>query len=752
MRIERSNRKSANSSASRPLFHQLFIRIMLAMSLIYVFVLGTDILIQVASHRLDARKTRNEYETEQRALIKNEVEKVVSYILYEHDLLSRQSRNSIQERAMLAYRIAAHLYETYRDSLPRRELETMIIESIEAINYGSSEEHCFITAMDGTTLLPPGVYPEPFRTKEMGEQVARVIADRGGFVTYLWPLSGQAGCFGRKTAYLVPFAPFDWLIGIGRFNGDIDAVIQREILGYIRQVHYGTEGYIFVVDNTGKTLMNSGQPDMIDINISDMVDEDGVNIFREERRAASVAGGDFIEYRWKQPGSETVSKKVSFIMGYQPWDWIIGTGFYVDSVERVISERSRLIGRNLVINAALLACLLVVGFVFSVLFASSLFNSIDRQVHRITGFVAATPGGQKPLDLSLFTVSEFETIAAALNHMTGAWITAEAQIDHVLELSPAAICIFRKDGSIIRANKVHREIFEPGKEADTHISELLNRLIAPPPFPSVTDFSEWSGREIRTSVPLADGTKRIVELRFQLVGKDSMVMASTDITSIMSEREELAADKRTLEGLLREREILIREVHHRVKNNLQIIVSLLRLEEGKSLDTHSQEILKGVMGKVMSIALVHEELYSSGNFTSILLKDYCSQLFGKLQSISPTNQEVVIKMDVEQTPLRMDMMIPVGLILNELFMNSLKYAFREESGGSVTLSSGITDGKLILRYEDSGPGFPEGDMSANKGGLGISLIDGLSAQIGGEVTLPKPGSSLFVISVPYGNG
>jgi len=754
--------KGGEKLSSKPLFQQFFLRIIISMSLIYVFIIAVDLAVQVVDFRAEVKDARREYEEGQRALIKSEVEKVLRYILYQHDLGAREFRNLIQYRAMTGYRIVSRLHESYGGVLPQSRVEGLAVEALRSVAYEDGREYFFIALSDGTALLWPedprmegrnlfsGLPPQ--YAEIMRTQFETVRRDGSGFLSYWWSRPGELETVHEKTAYIVAFEPYGWIIGLGEYVEDIDRAIQKNILAYIREIRFGEDGYIFVVDNTGKTLMNGAQPDMIDINISDIVDEDGINVFDAERAAAAKPEGDFISYRWKRPSSETVSRKVSFVVGYHPWDWIIGAGFYLDSVEPAIAERSRQARRNFVTNAALLALLLVAGLALSILMAGRLFLAIKAQVHSITSFLSKKQAENEKLDLSLFRISEFEQIAATLNRIVAGRLRTEAELSHVIEISPVAICLFGKGGRIVRTNKGHRDIYGFDVEKDTHITTFLERVLpaaADFPDPSRDVDSAWSGKDFRITKRSPDGAIRKVVVRFQRIGEDSGVMTSSDISSMMAEQERLEADKRILEGLLKEREILIREVHHRVKNNLQIIVSILRLEEGRCEDVSSRNTLNGIMAKVMSIALVHEELYSSGNFTSIQLKEYCAELFRKLLGISPPNQEIEIEMDVEEIPLRMDTMIPLGLILNELFLNSLKHAFGNAPKGTISLSSRVQEGSLVLAYEDSGPGFPAVDKQVRDEGLGISLIEGLSLQIGARMQRPEPGSSRFTFTIPH---
>lgn len=229
--------------------------------------------------------------------------------------------------------------------------------------------------------------------------------------------------------------------------------------------------------------------------------------------------------------------------------------------------------------------------------------------------------------------------------------------------------------------------------------------------------------------------------------------------------KQLAADKRKLEqtvnertaqlkqaiaaqsSLLLEKDVLIKEIHHRVKNNLQVISGLLELQSSKLNDEAAQEALKEGQNRVRSIALIHQNLYQLESLSAIELKRFVNDLCRQVSSVFQKQSPVQMNITVPDLHLDIDSAVPLGLLLNELLSNSFKYAFNNGIAGKINLDiSIVTEGKYQLLYSDNGPGLPA-DFDVSKAStLGMQLINDLSRQIGGKVKYENKNGALFSIN------
>jgi len=214
-------------------------------------------------------------------------------------------------------------------------------------------------------------------------------------------------------------------------------------------------------------------------------------------------------------------------------------------------------------------------------------------------------------------------------------------------------------------------------------------------------------------------------------------------------QKQLVQKNKIIENALDERGILLKEIHHRVKNNLQIISSLLSLQSGYGNSISTEDLVKQSESRIRSMALIHEKLYQTENFKEIDLNEYLQSFLEQLSEIlffKEKNIEYQIK--VESIHIEIDKLVPLGLIVNELITNTVKHAFKNKTSGIITITGKHYDRNYTLSINDNGEGMPS-DFSLDKSkSLGIRLIKGLVNQIQGKLVVQsKPGNTTFNIEI-----
>jgi PAS domain S-box-containing protein len=199
---------------------------------------------------------------------------------------------------------------------------------------------------------------------------------------------------------------------------------------------------------------------------------------------------------------------------------------------------------------------------------------------------------------------------------------------------------------------------------------------------------------------------------------------------------------------LREKEVLLKEVHHRVKNNLQVISSLVSMQADGSKDNTVRDVLQDVIYRVRSMALVHEKLYHSESLSRVDFAEYSRSLLGYLWRAHGAVAEFVrLTLDLEPIELQVDIATPCGLILNELAGNALKHAFRGRSEGEVMVSLQKAEtGMVFLSVRDNGVGLPEEFDWRKSGSLGLRLVQMLAGQLQAAVEVERDGGTKFTVS------
>lgn len=202
---------------------------------------------------------------------------------------------------------------------------------------------------------------------------------------------------------------------------------------------------------------------------------------------------------------------------------------------------------------------------------------------------------------------------------------------------------------------------------------------------------------------------------------------------------------------LKEKEVLLKEVHHRVKNNMQVISSILNLQSSYVTDDYALNLLKESQNRIKTMAYIHESLYQNKTFSSINFSEYITTLANNiLHSYTASIQKVKLVMDLQKVILNLDTSIPAGLIINELVTNSIKHAFNEENEGIILINLFTKDNILFLEVSDNGKGFPKEIDFKNTNSLGLQLVNTLVEQLNGTIELKeyKKKGTCFKINFP----
>ncbi|MBN1889662.1 MAG: AAA family ATPase [Thermoflexales bacterium] len=219
--------------------------------------------------------------------------------------------------------------------------------------------------------------------------------------------------------------------------------------------------------------------------------------------------------------------------------------------------------------------------------------------------------------------------------------------------------------------------------------------------------------------------------------------------------EALRYSEEWLKASLKEKNVLLAEIHHRVKNNLQVIVSLLNLQANRIQDERVVEALKESQARVKSMALIHEKLYQSPDLARVDLAGYVRTLLAQLFRAYEVDPSTIrLHVDVEKVSLNIGAAVPCGLLINELVTNCLKYAFPPGSpqlggeGGEIRVELYSKDDSLVLSVGDNGVGFPPDLDFRNTPSLGLQLVVILTRQLDGEIELDRSGGTRFRITFP----
>ena len=327
---------------------------------------------------------------------------------------------------------------------------------------------------------------------------------------------------------------------------------------------------------------------------------------------------------------------------------------------------------------------------------------------------------------------------------------SEMKFQQVFQESPIAISLHMMDGKFIEANKAFTAL--TGYSHDD-IKGLTFKDISHP-------------EDLEREVPLYHSCLRgeiqhyALEKRYLTKNGDHITVNMTaaiieDESSLPLYVLNMAVDvseqkqqEEQIRNSLLEKSILLKEIHHRVKNNMQIISSILNLQTGGITDETVLGLFSDCQNRVHSMALVHEKLYQSGDMTKINFDDYIKDLVNHLYNTYTLRREAVTTIiDITDIFLGIDTAIPTALIINELTSNAMKYAFRDMDSGTITIRMfRESTGEHTMIVSDNGVGLPDGFSIASVNTLGLQLVQALTGQIKGKLAISRDNGTTFSIT------
>jgi two-component sensor histidine kinase/HAMP domain-containing protein len=400
--------------------------------------------------------------------------------------------------------------------------------------------------------------------------------------------------------------------------------------------------------------------------------------------------------------------------------------------------------------------LLIIVVVFGAVVLVFIETRILSRLLRLSrGVLAVGTGGDPARRVPAEGKDQIAYLGAAINGMLDALErstedlrVSERRNEAFLDAVPDVIFRVTRDGTILDARSSAKlPLMETarnlvGKDAEQILS--LYSFISPEYFDRSIAATEAA---LDTGVPQiltydveAEGGRRHFEERFVASGENEAMVLVRDVT----------AQKKAEE--IRDQEVLLKEIHHRVKNNLQVISSLLALQAGSTEDVKTRAMLSESRDRVRSMALIHEKLYPSGDEKGISFAGYVRDLAAHLRySYAGQSESVELSVDVEEVSLSMDVSVPCGLIINEILSNSLKYAFPQGRRGTISVSLRRGEGDtLVLTISDDGIGFPREIDFRNPATLGLRIVNILVEQLRGVLRMNPGSGTSYTISFPAG--
>ncbi len=398
-----------------------------------------------------------------------------------------------------------------------------------------------------------------------------------------------------------------------------------------------------------------------------------------------------------------------------------------------VPETARLVRRGLWLVAGATGLVLIVAAAAGWWLLSSLRRSLDVLRSAVEQVQAGRLGAQVSAD----TGDELGRLAQSLNRMTTTLSRRTVSRDYlhaVLDSMAELLFVVDADGRVRHANEAAADAL------DRPAADLRGTRLAPY-FDADPLAEEADGPVERRLTPTDSDSRPVLVSRSTLKGaaadEGSLVCVAQDISDRKAAEEKL---RRSLE----EKEVLLREIHHRVKNNLQVISSLLHAQARDVEAASVQERFEETQERIRSMAAIHEQLYQSDDLSRVEFAEYLEVLMDELFRSHRTDH-IARTLEAEAQPLPVDQAIPAGLIVNELVSNALEHAFPDGQDGTLSVTFRADAGEAQLVVADDGCGAEALD---DEGALGLRLVRGLTRQLRGSLSTETEAGVTATITFP----
>jgi len=618
-----------------------------------------------------------------------------------------------------------NIYNENKSSKTKGEIKKLIKDALRPIRVYSGRGYYFIVSMDGTEELFP-VEPQYEGENLMDLQdlkgnyvirdEIRVIKDKGeGFVTDYWTKpGGENEMIYPKTSFVKLFEPLNWYVGCGEYLDNFEKDLQEQVKLNIKNIRFGKYGYIFVDSYSGHAVVIDSPVFKEGDYVGDLVDPNGVKILEEQRMLAKEQGGGFVEYMWVKPGTGIIQPKISYVYGYDDWEWVIGAGTYIDEIEDVIAEQRSQLYNNLT-NRLLIS--LIVMMVIVIIIWGITRRISGKIKHNFETFSAklrsAVASGEalSSKDYSLedisITVESINTILAKKIKIEKSLEESESRFRTIVENIPVMIIVLDHDAVFRTGNNEAAKFFKiiPGFQVDV---PYLESILTDSPLNSAAKaiYTSLDGQFRELEVKTLSGFRTQNWAAFKTQTSE-IIMVGYDITKMKVYQQELKQLNDT-------KDKFFSIISHDLRSPFNTIIGYSDLLMEDYNDYNDKDRLEFI-GIINSSAFATLKLLNnllswaraqSGNIKVNMEKlDLNVVVDEVLKMLEPAAKSKSVKLisDIKKHCFVYSDHDMVNTVLHNLISNSIKFT---GEGGQITIETNLDDEFVCVSIKDSGIGIP----------------------------------------------
>jgi signal transduction histidine kinase len=682
--------------------------------------------LEIKDFEKDAERDKIEFIKKQQEVIRFETEKAVDHVNLTRMFIEDNMQEELITKVNTAWDICSNVYSENIKTHPKHILKKAIKDALRPIRFFNDRGYYFIVSMDGTEELFP-VSPE-LEGKNLlnlqDEKENYVIRDEieiikkygEGFVTDYWSKPGSdSKMIYPKTSFIKYFEPLNWYIGCGEYLDNFQQDIQQQVLQRLSSIRFGKNGYIFINTYDGIALLMDGEIKKDAVSVWDLEDPKGVKVIQEERKAVDNPNGDFIYYSWRKLKSNEVFPKTSFVKGVPEWEWMVGSGVYIDEIDSEIALQRDLLYNHLK-KRVLTSLLVLIGIIIVIyLVARRISYRIKGNFDSFTQKLATAVESGEMLNKSDFSIYDIKNAIDSINVIIYNKIIAERLLKEnevrfrtLFENVPVLITILDAHFNIRLGNKEMKSFCQNLNKNLINKQNLLDVLKSTNNLEKTkNDLEKFDGQFREFKIKTTNG------IRTQ--NWASYKTEDNELIGVGYDISELKDNQQKLKDLNKTKDKFFSIISHDLQAPFNTIIGFADILL-KKFDTLSKEKqLKYIDQIYKSSRGMHQLLLNLLNWArtqsgtievseeSFNIKEIVNNIFGiltpqaKKKAISLVdniNNELMVFADKSMT----------NTIIQNLVANGIKFT---NIGGEIQINFELKENKILLSIKDNGVGIPK---------------------------------------------